>query len=416
MLVAIPVLRWLLMFDDWWWLWFLPLAVLFWLVAGRPGWRREKRAPATEQMSTRADETVTLAAAQTTLPLETLPPSAAADAASAEDALAADEAALRAAYRAMEEDNERRAAERRAAEDAARLETERQAAEQAAREEARRATEEAARRAAETARLEAERRAAEEATRLEAERRAAEQAARLEAERRAAEEAARLEAERRAAEQAAQLEAERRAAEDAARQEAEREAAEQAARLEAERQAAANAARLEAERRAAEEAARAEAQRRAAEDAARAEAERQRAAAAAAVRLPEDTLVMVADDSKVVRVKTSRLLAAQRYRVALAEDGQEALRQIAAAVPDVLITDVEMPGMDGFELTRHVRESAATRHVPIIMITSADDRLQQAAAEAGVTVLLGKPYPEEVLLAHIARLARVEAAAPAAAS
>jgi CheY-like chemotaxis protein len=188
-------------------------------------------------------------------------------------------------------------------------------------------------------------------------------------------------------------------------------AAEEAARIEAERRAAEEAARAEAERLAAEEAARAQTERRAAEQAAQAEAERAAAAAAAAraqppvaaarARRPEETLVMVADDSKVVRVKTSRLLAAHRYRVVLAEDGDQAARLIEEEVPLVLITDVEMPGLDGFALTRHVRSHPRAKDIAIIMVTSADDRLKEAAAEAGVTLVLGKPYEEAALLACI---------------
>jgi CheY-like chemotaxis protein len=120
-------------------------------------------------------------------------------------------------------------------------------------------------------------------------------------------------------------------------------------------------------------------------------------------RRPADTLVMVADDSKVVRVKTSRLLAQHGYRVVLAEDGAQAAQLIETEVPAVLVTDVEMPGLDGFALTRHVRAHPRAGRIPIIMITSADDRLKQAAAEAGVTLVLGKPYPEAELIACIER-------------
>jgi exodeoxyribonuclease-1 len=105
-----------------------------------------------------------------------------------------------------------------------------------------------------------------------------------------------------------------------------------------------------------------------------------------------EPLVMVVDDSKVVRVKTSRLLAAHHFRVSLAEDGQAALEVIAREAPQVLITDVEMPGMDGLSLTRAVRADARTATLPVVMITSADDRLKDEAAAAGVTVLMGKPY------------------------
>ena len=160
-------------------------------------------------------------------------------------------------------------------------------------------------------------------------------------------------------------------------------------------------------------AAQAEAQRAAA---ARAEADRLAAAAAAvqALRAPvvhnarppalpeppatastqraKQTLVMVADDSKVVRVKTGRLLALHQYQVCYAADGLDAAQQLQTTVPDVVITDVEMPGMDGFELTRHIRGNPATAHIPVIMITAADDRHREQAAQAGVSVLLGKPY------------------------
>ena len=120
----------------------------------------------------------------------------------------------------------------------------------------------------------------------------------------------------------------------------------------------------------------------------------------------DETLVLVADDSKIVRVKISRLLAGQGYRVALAESGEQALALLAAERPHLLITDVEMPGIDGFELTRQVRANPATAALPVVMITSSDDK-QDQAREAGVTQLLGKPYSEEALIGAIeqARLA-----------
>ncbi|MBN8492196.1 MAG: response regulator, partial [Burkholderiales bacterium] len=137
------------------------------------------------------------------------------------------------------------------------------------------------------------------------------------------------------------------------------------------------------------------------------------APAAAAAKAPAQTLVMVADDSKVVRIKTGRLLAAHQYQVCYANDGLEALQLMQAQTPDVLITDVEMPGMDGFELTRHVRSQAATAQMPVIMITAADERHREQAQQSGVSVLLGKPYPEEALLAHIRQALGQDAAVPA---
>ncbi len=226
----------------------------------------------------------------------------------------------------------------------------------------------------------------------------------------AAEKAAELKAQQEA-QQAAQYAAQQAAQAAAAARAAERQRAEQTIRAQAEREAQQHA-RAEAERAAAAEAAR-----RAERDAQAAAEARARQEAAAAnhptpvptpvpapsPRRPADTLVMVADDSKVVRVKTSRLLAQHGYRVVLAEDGAQAAQLIEAEVPAVLVTDVEMPGLDGFELTRHVRAHPRAGRIPIIMITSADDRLKAAAAEAGVTLVLGKPYPEDELIACIER-------------
>ena len=112
-----------------------------------------------------------------------------------------------------------------------------------------------------------------------------------------------------------------------------------------------------------------------------------------------------------MRVKISRLLSGQGYRVALADSGEQALELLAAELPHVVITDVEMPGIDGFELTRQLRAAPATATLPVLMITSSDDKVEQAEA-AGVTQLLGKPYSEEALIAAIER-ARLAVRVPA---
>jgi CheY-like chemotaxis protein len=217
--------------------------------------------------------------------------------------------------------------------------------------------------------------------------------------------ARRQESQRAAAQKAALAEAARLAREQAVHDEAERAAA---ARV-AEEQAALEQATLQqAARRAAAEASLAQAARAAAQREERLREEpaapapaAARPPAAIAVKAPEQTVVMVADDSKVVRIKTGRLLEQHRYRVIYAADGLDAARQMQASAPDILITDVEMPGMDGFGLTRHVRQNALTARLPVIMITAADDKHRDEAKAAGVSVLLGKPYPEDELIAHI---------------
>ena len=116
---------------------------------------------------------------------------------------------------------------------------------------------------------------------------------------------------------------------------------------------------------------------------------------------PHVPLVLLADDSKVVRVKTGRLLEKQGWRVLLADDGEAALLCLDRETPDLLITDAEMPGIDGFELTRRVRAHPRFGRLPVIMITSSDERHRAEANAAGVNLLLGKPYAEETLLAQV---------------
>jgi CheY-like chemotaxis protein len=111
--------------------------------------------------------------------------------------------------------------------------------------------------------------------------------------------------------------------------------------------------------------------------------------------------VLLADDSKMVRVKTSKLLTAHGFQIVTAVDGLDAVRQLEGSLPDLVITDVDMPGMDGFGLTNHLRRTARTSHIPIVMITSAEDRHREEAMRVGVGLVLGKPYPEDALIAHI---------------
>jgi CheY-like chemotaxis protein len=259
---------------------------------------------------------------------------------------------------------------------------------------------------------------------------------RAEAERVAAAEIERAATARAAAERAASAQAEKAAAAQRERAALARAEAERVAAAEAERIAAlqAEAARVAAAQVEARRAAEAHAERErvaalalAAEQAALAEVERQAVAEAVRQRVAADvaapptpsapksanqTLVLVADDSKVVRIKTGRLLAQHQYQVSYANDGLDAVQQLQVGPPDVVITDVEMPGMDGFELTRQIRGNPKTAHVPVIMITAADVRHREQAEQAGVSVLLGKPYPEDALIAHI-RLALGQGEPPA---
>ncbi|MBI5658013.1 MAG: Hpt domain-containing protein [Nitrosomonadales bacterium] len=114
-------------------------------------------------------------------------------------------------------------------------------------------------------------------------------------------------------------------------------------------------------------------------------------------------LIMVVDDSLTVRKITSRLLARAGYQVITAKDGVDALEQLGENHPSVMLLDVEMPRMDGFELTKHLRRDARTQNLPIIMITSRiAEKHRNYAQELGANAYLGKPYQEKELLQHIA--------------
>jgi len=119
--------------------------------------------------------------------------------------------------------------------------------------------------------------------------------------------------------------------------------------------------------------------------------------------LRRQSIVMVVDDSLTVRKVTQRLLSREGYQVMLAKDGVDALEQLQAFTPDVMLVDIEMPRMDGFDLTRNVRNGERTRDIPIIMITSRTaDKHRNYAHELGVNAYFGKPYQEEDLLNAIA--------------
>jgi len=119
----------------------------------------------------------------------------------------------------------------------------------------------------------------------------------------------------------------------------------------------------------------------------------------------ERARIMVVDDSITVRRVTQRLLEREGYRVMLAKDGVDALEQLEGARPDLMLVDIEMPRMDGFDLTRELRAREATADIPIIMITSRTaDKHRNYAMGLGVNAYFGKPYQEPVLLAAIGSL------------
>jgi chemosensory pili system protein ChpA (sensor histidine kinase/response regulator) len=132
--------------------------------------------------------------------------------------------------------------------------------------------------------------------------------------------------------------------------------------------------------------------------------------AAPEVEAPLPPLVLVVDDSLTVRRVTQRLLAREGYRVTLAKDGLDALDKLGEELPAVVLSDIEMPRMDGFDLVRNMRSDARLAGLPVIMITSRiAQKHRDYAAELGVNHYLGKPYSEDELLSLVARYVPVAA-------
>ncbi len=121
------------------------------------------------------------------------------------------------------------------------------------------------------------------------------------------------------------------------------------------------------------------------------------------IRVP---VVLVVDDSLTVRKITTRLLEREGYKALTAKDGLDALQILSDANPDVILLDIEMPRMDGFEFTKTIKADNRQSHIPIIMITSRTaEKHRNHAMELGVNEYIGKPYQDEQLMALVVKYA-----------
>lgn len=120
---------------------------------------------------------------------------------------------------------------------------------------------------------------------------------------------------------------------------------------------------------------------------------------------PGSLKVLIVDDSITVRKVTARLLTRYHYLPFTAKDGVEAMQLMDENLPDIILVDVEMPRMDGYELASQMRASPQLKHIPIIMITSrSGEKHRQRALEIGVDRYMGKPFQEKELIDHIQTL------------
>jgi len=124
----------------------------------------------------------------------------------------------------------------------------------------------------------------------------------------------------------------------------------------------------------------------------------------------KQTTVMVVDDSITIRKVTSRMLERNNFHVITAKDGVDAVSVLAEEVPDLMLLDIEMPRMDGYELATYIRNDSRLKDVPIIMITSrTGTKHRERAMNIGVNKYLGKPYQESELLEEITGLLEEQA-------
>ncbi|BCM25317.1 Hpt domain-containing protein [Methyloradius palustris] len=123
------------------------------------------------------------------------------------------------------------------------------------------------------------------------------------------------------------------------------------------------------------------------------------------VKVEVNPTILVVDDSLTMRKVLSRLLERENYKVLLAKDGMDALQVLQENLPDVIITDIEMPRMDGFELVRNIKGDERTASIPLMIISSRTaEKHQNHAKELGVDAFLGKPVQDDELITQVSIL------------
>jgi len=117
----------------------------------------------------------------------------------------------------------------------------------------------------------------------------------------------------------------------------------------------------------------------------------------------ESPLILVVDDSAVVRAKMVKLLKSVNYRVEIAKNGLQALELIPQLQPHVIVTDIEMPEMDGYELIARLDADAQLRTIPVYAVSSFEDLAERLAPHANVQGCFGKPWDEPLVLSTLAQ-------------
>lgn len=123
--------------------------------------------------------------------------------------------------------------------------------------------------------------------------------------------------------------------------------------------------------------------------------------------------ILVVDDEPEIVKMVGKIMEARGHRVSIARDGQDALDAVARELPDLIILDLNLPKMNGFEVCRRIKANEATRHIPVVMLTAAYVTVEDATrgVGAGADEYVVKPFLREVLVHNVERLLAPPAAA-----
>ena len=124
--------------------------------------------------------------------------------------------------------------------------------------------------------------------------------------------------------------------------------------------------------------------------------------------MSEPAVILVVDDLAQNLRLLDAVLSPRGYEVSTAESGEEALSLLADHPPDLILLDILMPGIDGYEVCRRIRQDPATAFLPVVMITASGDEQKVLAIEAGADDFIAKPFDQAELLARVASLLRVK--------